>query len=793
MLKKLMSLILSISILSPYVSVVKADDAMQASVFNDISGHWSENAVNGLCERGIIGTDSAGFSPDSYITRSDWFIWLGKNIILPYASVDKKFSDLSDTDEGYGYIHSFRKNGVIPDEMCENNTIGKDSPITREEMLHTALLALEMRLTEKKSAITPVAPDSESISEWAKEALSKAAGYGIFVNSTQSNIRPLDNATRAEAAVVLANIYELFKTDYEYTRMRRINVTAIGTQGTGGRSYVYSALCLLYLGYDNEKANNILNDTKIINCETQADFEAAPFQMYWCMPAYIQIYLLFNSRDGILRRDVLEEETEYNMVKILKAFITSYYTNVFTEDNNPYVVAGSENHDALQKSSLYLASQILNGLEEHKDMIMPDGKTIPEFLAHAEDYYINYVTEHSKKGFHIEGADNYRMITMEALYNIIDYSRNEKVRDMVRMLMDITWIEYGIESLNGIRGSAKARVYNKKGEVDNGFLWFAMMGSLYFGLNTEHNPAPIASMLINAYRPPEISEEIAKAEDKGYYQYIKAIPGIGTYGMTTIGSVSSPMYTTDKNRDVITYTYATPDYIASTMYQDDVSALHQLSSQNRWEGAIFKGDKNARIHRYLDTERSLYGHFTSIQHGPIMIFKKNSTESYATGVYIYPFEFMENDGELPLDDGWLFGQIEDSYYAVKPLEGTLVQRDGKILLSEGESPFIIHLGSRAENCSFERFKNKIKSNLLSYNSNTVYYKDKTWGELEFNPLKTPEKARVVNNASVQYNLPYVAKSPFLNSVKNSGVFDVTYDGRHIVYDFNKVEVYEKTD
>ena len=177
-----------------------------------------------------------------------------------------------------------------------------------------------------------------------------------------------------------------------------------------------------------------------------------------------------------------------------------------------------------------------------------------------------------------------------------------------------------------------------------------------------------------------------------------------------------------------------------------------------------------------------------------MMFKKNSNEStvnYATGVHIYPFEFMESNGELPLDEGWLFGQFEDTYYAVKPLEGTLIQKDNKILLSESESPFIIQIGSKAENCSFEKFKKKIKSNLLSYNGNTVYYKDKTWGEFEFNPMKAPEKARVVNNSSVPYNLAYVVKSPYLNSVKNSGVFDVTFGEEHIVYDFNKVEVYEK--
>lgn len=793
MLKKLMSLILSVCILSSCVTVAKADDIEKASVFNDISGHWAENAVNSLYERGIIGTDGAGFAPTKPITRSDWFIWLGKNIIMPYVDAEKSFSDINATDECAGYVDAFRKYGAIPEEMCKNNTLGKDSFLTREEMLYSALVALEMRLTEKKDGITPASPDSLNISEWAKEALGKAAAYGVFVNSAASNIRPRDNATRAEAAVVLSNIYDIFKNDYEYKRMFRIRKGADAVQGTGGRSYVYTALCLLYLGYDIEKANTLLNDPQIINCEKWADFEKSPFILYWCMPSYIQIWMLFNSKTGMIRRDVLTEETEYNMKKVLFNFIMSYYTGVYPEDLDPATISGSENHDALQKSTLYLVAQILSGIDEYKDTVLPDEKTLPEFLDHAEKYFEKYIDFRVRNGLYVEGADNYRVITMEALYNLIDYSRNEKIRELVKMFMDITWVEYAVESLDGIRGNAKARVYNRPTDAPIGFLWFAMLGSLYFGLNTEENASPIASILVNSYRAPEIARKIATEADKGYYIYQKTSTGIGSFGMKTIGGSSQPFYTMTEGRDVINYSYATPDYIASTMYQDNIGDLHQLSAQNRWEGAIFKGHTNARIHRYLDTERNLYGHFYSMQNGPIMMFKKNSTESFATGVYIYPFEFMENDGELPLDNGWLFGQIGDSYYAVKALEGTLVQRDGKILLSDSESPFIIHLGSKAENCSFEKFKNKIKNNLLSYNSNTVYYKDKTWGELEFNPFKVPSKARVVNNVSVQYDLPYVAKSPFLNSAKNSGIFDVTFGDKHIIYDFNKVEVYEKAD
>ena len=63
--------------------------------------------------------------------------------------------------------------------------------------------------------------------------------------------------------------------------------------------------------------------------------------------------------------------------------------------------------------------------------------------------------------------------------------------------------------------------------------------------------------------------------------------------------------------------------------------------------------------------------------------------------------------------------------------------------------------------------------------------------MEFNPLLSIAEARVVNDSSVPYNLEFIMKSPYLNSVKNSGVFDVTFNDKHIIYDFNTATVTEE--
>lgn len=569
---------------------------------------------------------------------------------------------------------------------------------------------------------------------------------------------------------------------FELTRLAELIKNAKTKQGTGGRSYVYTALTLLLTGLDDEKANNLLNDEKITSIKEYMDFEKAPFSMYWCMPAYIRIYMLYNSENGINRRDALKPETEANMKRIMWAFLESYYENVFTDDNTPLRIVNSENHDALQRASLYLSAFALSKTDDYKGKKLPDGKTLPEFVSYSEEFFIKYIDERAKTGLFVEGAENYRAVTLESLYNIYDFTENVALKKKVEMFLDIVWIEYAIESIEGIRGGAKTRVYNRATDAASGLLWTESLGSLYFNLKENEKRETLITLIASSYRPPEIAGKIAKAENKGNYEVVKSIPGKGTTEVIKLANIDMPVYTLNPTGDVITYEYVTPTYAAGTMYHDESTPVTLISSQNRWEGAVFRGDKNARIYRYLDTDKSLHTHFLSMQKGPVMIFKKNTSGAFDTGIYIYPYSFAEADGEIKTEGGWLFGEIYDSYYAVRAASGKLLQKEGKILLSDSESPFVIHLGNKFDDGSFEDFKKNIKSNPLTFDGNSVCYNDKRWGRFEFN-IKTAE--RRINGKALSSKAENIMESPFINSVKNSGVFEVSFEGEKIIYDFNE--------
>ena len=561
--------------------------------------------------------------------------------------------------------------------------------------------------------------------------------------------------------------------DEELVVYNRIKDNAEVKEGSGSRSYVYSALCKLYSGRDVKKANLLLSDEKIVSVSSKEEFEQSPFQLYWSMPAYIKIYSLFNSQNGKRTPGLIEADTEKQMENVMWSFVQSYYDNLFTDD--PCRIADSENHDILKKTSVYLAVQCLKNKDDYT--ILPDGKTIDEFLKFAEEYFDKWLTERAKIGLLVEGSENYRTITLEGIYNLMDLSENHIVRNKAKMFADVLWIEYATESLNGIRGGGKTRVYNRAGEADNGFLWFAMLGSIYFGLNKEYNPSPIVSVLASDYRPPEIAEQIINGRTESF-EFIKTIPGCGK----TENVEGNPVYILDTEKKVMSYQYITPDYIAGTLFEENEKELILLSSQNRWQGVIFADGFNNRLYPYTDTSASTHNNFFSVQNGPLMMFRKNSDIGVESGIYISGFGgvFAEDDFE----NGWFFGKFENAYYGIKPLNGSLYSKNGKLLLTESNSPFVIHIGCEMEDGSFVTFKNRVKNNSFFAGGNNAYYHDVKWGEISLG-----ENTRLINGKALDYNPPFVMDSPYMKSEKGSGIYDVTFDGKRIIYDFNSGKIY----
>ncbi len=183
-----------------------------ANGFADLNGHWAEDYVNALHEKGIInGKSETAFDPEASVTRAEFLTMALKVARIKTKSFEPCFSDVSETQWFANTFYEAQKRGIIPTEMVTDGAISPDAAITREEM--TAVL---VNLWEGIRGIIKTNDktftDIDSISPWAKESVLKAVSMGVVTGNPDGSFAPKNNATRAEMAVMFFRLNNKFKT-----------------------------------------------------------------------------------------------------------------------------------------------------------------------------------------------------------------------------------------------------------------------------------------------------------------------------------------------------------------------------------------------------------------------------------------------------------------------------------------------------------------------------------------------------------------------------------------------------
>jgi len=174
-----------------------------AEPFEDIDGHWAEEYINDLREKGIISGKSEGiFMPDALITRAE----LTKIALLAFGfevpeSVDEKpFPDVEINAWYARYIAAAEINGVV--DGYPDGTFMPNQVINRVEALKVLLEAARLDLD---SAPTATFPDTEAdawYSKYINYAIQYAIVSGYSSGEDEGNFGPANNITRAEVAKI---------------------------------------------------------------------------------------------------------------------------------------------------------------------------------------------------------------------------------------------------------------------------------------------------------------------------------------------------------------------------------------------------------------------------------------------------------------------------------------------------------------------------------------------------------------------------------------------------------------
>lgn len=170
--------------------------------------HWAKDSILSLYSKGIInGMDADTFAPDDYVTRAQFVTMLQKAFELKAKTGSSPFSDVSEDDWYFTAVMASYDNNI-----AKGGYDGKFNPnslVTRQDMATFAhRAAINGGIIFELSNLLKF-NDHDLISDYAIEAVYSMRSEGIINGMTDKTFEPLGNATRAQAAHIIAKLLEL--------------------------------------------------------------------------------------------------------------------------------------------------------------------------------------------------------------------------------------------------------------------------------------------------------------------------------------------------------------------------------------------------------------------------------------------------------------------------------------------------------------------------------------------------------------------------------------------------------
>lgn len=222
-MKKFVSGVMALCLLA-----FNAIPVLAASIADVSQNYWASKEINIVVDNNIMTLSGNRFNPEGNMTRVEFV-----NALLKVLSdenlnvtISNKFKDVQSLNPNYDNILRSQQLGLVygyPDGTFKpNNTV-----------LRSEAQSVISHITKDMDADTSVLnqfKDAAAIPAWAKKVYAKTINYGIYVNYPDSReLRPNDNLSRAEAAVLLARLKEklnLVKQEYiGTTRIEHLDVT----------------------------------------------------------------------------------------------------------------------------------------------------------------------------------------------------------------------------------------------------------------------------------------------------------------------------------------------------------------------------------------------------------------------------------------------------------------------------------------------------------------------------------------------------------------------------------------
>lgn len=186
------------------------DVPLSVAEFSDVpQTHWARNYIETLARRGIICGSDGRFYPERSVTRAEFVKMLAGILGADISASDVSgFVDVQPGSWASPYIAWASEMGLVTGTDATHFV--PNAHITREQIaaiLLRSVQKLELSLPEGRSA--PAFTDTAQVSGYASDAILVIARAGLISGYPDGTFRPKDNATRAEASKLLAEVLEI--------------------------------------------------------------------------------------------------------------------------------------------------------------------------------------------------------------------------------------------------------------------------------------------------------------------------------------------------------------------------------------------------------------------------------------------------------------------------------------------------------------------------------------------------------------------------------------------------------
>ena len=196
-----------------------------AGIDDVCENYWAQVEIAAVVGDSVMTLTDGNFNPEGRMSRVEFVKALLKVLgqeDLELTSV-VKFSDVAVSSDIYAPIARSQQLGLV--YGYPNGKFLPDNAVLRDEaqsvISHITIDA------DVDSSIVAKYADADKVPAWANEVYAKTLSYGIYVNHPNENeLRPTDELTRAEAAVLLYRLRQklnLVKSEY-------VNEEILGTE-----------------------------------------------------------------------------------------------------------------------------------------------------------------------------------------------------------------------------------------------------------------------------------------------------------------------------------------------------------------------------------------------------------------------------------------------------------------------------------------------------------------------------------------------------------------------------------